>query len=457
MEKALAVPGYSPICMDSNDQHTVECGFKKRLLRDVPKPNGEFLREFKQFVYQWCSEHLPKTRALGFEEWLESTSYNESRKEELRKAELRNKGSRPSMRKCQKISTFVKAEFYPMLKQCRMINSRSDDAKVFFGPRVKAVERVVFELPQFIKHVPVPDRPAKIRSMKQAGRIYYATDYTAFESHFIPEFLDACECQLFRWCLSEDEDCEFMCRVFMGRNRMQTRTGVSAEVLGRRMSGDMNTSLGNGFANYMLSLFLTKQKGGEMDGVFEGDDGLFYSTVELSGSDYEKIGFTIKIEEVNDPCAASFCGMIFSESGEIIRDPRKFLQAFAWTSSCIQGGPLVMKELLRAKSLSAVHETPQCPIVGVLARSGLALTGGVAPRFIWDGYHEINVDVNVANTPFNPSRDTRELFQQCYGVSPADQLLIEDHIRHGRMDLISSIMAPHPDCQWYTDRYVVPA
>jgi hypothetical protein len=221
------------------------------------------------------------------------------------------------------------------------------------------------------------------------------------------------------------------------------------------MSGDMNTSLGNGFANFMLSLFLVTRKGGEMDGVFEGDDGLFYSTVELSGSDYEKIGFTIKIEELNDPCTASFCGMIFSESGEIIRDPRKFLQGFAWTSACIHGGPTIMKELLRAKSLSAVHETPNCPIVGVLARRGLALTGGAKPRFIYDGYHEIVVDRNAANKPFAPSHDTRELFQRCYGVSVADQLLIESMIEFGQMHLVQTIIHPTVDCQWYTDRYVV--
>lgn len=457
LEKRLAVPGYSPISMDSRDPHTVECGFKKRLLRDVPEPNNEFLEEFKAFVYQWCSDNLPQVQPMQFEEWLSSTSYTEPRKDELRLAYDQNKGSRPSAATCSRVSTFVKSEFYPALKHCRMINSRCDQAKVFFGPRVKAVEKVVFELPQFIKHVPVQDRPAYILRMKQAGRKYYATDYTAFESHFTPAFLDACECQLFRWCLQSDDDCEFMCQVLMGKNIMKTRTGIKASVHGRRMSGDMNTSLGNGFSNYLLSLFLVHKKGGEMDGVFEGDDGLFYSTVELTGSDYEKIGFTIKIEEVSDPCAASFCGMIFSESGEIIRDPRKFFQGFAWTSSCIHGGRGVMNELLRAKSLSAVYETPQCPIVGALSRRGLALTRGVTPRFIRDGYHDVIADHASKFPRFSPSPDTRQLFAKMYGISPTDQIVVEDMIQSGDMGAIAMIIPPTEDQEWYTSRYVCEA
>lgn len=31
-----SVTGYAPIHVDANDPHTVECAFKKRLMRDVP-------------------------------------------------------------------------------------------------------------------------------------------------------------------------------------------------------------------------------------------------------------------------------------------------------------------------------------------------------------------------------------------------------------------------------------
>ena len=140
--------------------------------------------------------------------------------------------------------------------------------------------------------------------------------------------------------------------------------------------------------------------------------------MELTAKAYEELGFTIKIEEVDNPCHASFCGMIFADSGEIIRDPRRFMMGFGWTQSFISGGPRLMDELLRAKALSTVYETPQCPIVGAFARYALQQTVGVSPRFVNDGYHEVPRDErHLPNVC--PSADTRLLFEREFGVSIA--------------------------------------
>jgi hypothetical protein len=53
-------------------------------------------------------------------------------------------------------SSFVKDEHYEGWKYPRLINSRSDQFKVFIGPTIKAMEHLVYShLPEFIKHVPV--------------------------------------------------------------------------------------------------------------------------------------------------------------------------------------------------------------------------------------------------------------------------------------------------------------
>lgn len=454
MNKGLFLDGYAPICMDSNDPETVKYGILKRLMRDVPSVKPEVLADIRKFVRAWCAAHLKRVRVLDFEEWLATTSYTEARKNELRLAYAMNRGGVPSKRVCSHVDSFVKSEFYPELKHCRMINSRCDRAKVFFGPRVKAIEEELYRLPQFVKHIPVPERPECVRKLKQAGRRYYQTDYTAFESHFVPEVMDVIECELYRYCLAGDEGVEFMCEVLKGVNRMRTRIGVRSQINGRRMSGDMNTSLGNGFSNYMLGLYLANRKGGTFDGIFEGDDGLFYSTVDLCAEDFASLGFTIKIEEVADPCCASFCGMIFSESGEIIRNPTKFMQGFAWTSSFIEGNQHLMDQLLRAKSLSAVYETPQCPIVGAMARLGLALTRGVTPRFVNDGYHVVVPNDESRLPEFAPSPDTRELFCQLYGISPANQVSIEGAIKRHDFSTLLAALPPPRDVEWYCTRYV---
>lgn len=449
-----AVPGYSPLCMDTHDPDTVGCAFRQRLFRQLPATNKVMLEKIKAFVHHYCQLHLPVVQPMEFEEWLESTSYNEERKKQLRDEHDSQRGGRPSAHLCGHIDSFVKTEFYPTWKHARMINSRHDAFKVWSGPMFKAIENAVYTLPEFIKHTPVPERPALIRAMRQAGRRYFSTDFTAFESHFAPEVLEAIECVLYRHCLGNSSDADFLCRVISGTNRMRTRDGVFANVKGRRMSGDMCTSLGNGFTNLMLAKFIVAQKNGYLEGFVEGDDGLFCTNVELLPEDYSSLGFTMKIEEVQDPCEASFCGMVFSDSGEIIREPRRFMMGFGWTQSYISAGNGIMDSLLRAKALSTVYETPQCPIIGAFARYALKKTEGSVPKFIYDGYH---VPRDVRNIPeFHPSYDTRLCFEREYGVSIPTQLLAEECISRGDFSTVGILIPPTIEQSHYSSLFLEP-
>lgn len=441
--------------MDSRDLDTVECAFKKRLLRDVPLAAPGRLEAFAAFVKGFCEKHIPKVNVPSFEEWLEACPYSTARKEELRVAHDGLRGGPPTRKQCSKVDTFVKTEFYTEWKHARMINSRCDAFKVWSGPRFSAIEKVVYELPEFIKHTPVPERPNKIKGLKQAGRRYYQTDFTAFESHFTPDVMNACECVLYRHCLGTDKHADYLCEALTGMNRMRTRTGVTATVRGRRMSGDMCTSLGNGFTNLMLAKFLVHEKGGYLEGFVEGDDGLFCTDVELTTKDYADLGFTIKIDEVPDPCHASFCGMIFSDSGQIIKDPRKVFMGFGWTSSFIHAGPRIMGELLRAKALSAVYETPHCPVVGALARYALTQTRGSNPRYT-DTYKHCPLKDERGVAAFSPTWDTRQLFADKYGVSIPAQLAAEAAILRGDFESLA-VLIPPTDVQCvYTEVYVEP-
>lgn len=447
------VPGYSPLCLDANDPDTVECAFRQRLLRDTPPLQRDNLAEFGAFVKAYLKS-IPVARPISFDEWLDSTTYGGSRKEELRSVWMDLRGGRPTRKQCQHIATFVKSEFYPTWKHARLINSRSDAFKVFSGPLFKSVEKVVYEIPEFVKHIPVSERPAHILALKQAGRRYFQTDFTAFESHFDPRLMDCCECALYRHCLQYTKEAEFLCSVIKGKNNMKTRTGVSACVTGRRMSGDMCTSLGNGFTNLMLAKFVAAKKNGTLTGFVEGDDGLFSTDVELTAQDYAELGFTIKIDEVPNPCEASFCGMVFAESGQIIKEPQKFLMGFGWTSSDLFAGKQVMLELLRAKAMSSAYECPQCPIIGAISREALRRTRGTKPRFVNDGYHVPHDELPLE--PFCPAHDTRVLFEKLYGVTIQAQIEIENAVVAGDMTRVAALLPPTGEQLDYTDKFVCP-
>jgi hypothetical protein len=448
----VAVPNYVMIACDTNDPLMIQWALKKRICCDLPKAYQGFYEQFHEYVYNWCFMHLDKARQMSYAEWRATLHFNEKRLAELDQAEADLRGGVPTKRQLRAVKPFGKSEGYLVYKIMRLINPRGDHYKVFAGPMIKAAEQVVYNRPEFVKHLTMEQRIDRVIAMRQNATFVYESDFQCFESHFVPELMMACELTMLAWVLSEWKHVGVLIRTSCGRNILTTRSGVTAAVEGRRMSGSMDTSLSNGFTNMMLAKFAAHRKGKDLDCIVEGDDGLFVTDARLSSADYAEMGFRIDIDPVSDPAKASFCGMVFPESREIIRDPRRFLANFGWTGSFISAGDAIMLQLLRAKALSAVYETPQCPITSVMARYALSKTQGVVPRFIPDGYH-LPPDERPL-VPFGPSADTRNLFAELYGVDVEMQLSIERAIWRGDMALVAELLPPGADMQHYATRYV---
>ncbi len=453
----VSIPGYVPICWDTNDPRTFDVAFSKRLMRDLPEPDTNELENMKQFVRKWVREHINPVEKLTVKDWIMGIKgINDKRRQELFDAYERNKGGLPPASECT-VKAFVKTECYASFeKAARMICSRRDGFKVFAGPLFKALEEELYSLPYFVKHMTPQERMERVRNLPIFDYVF-ETDFTAFESSFTPEVMDAIEFELYRHAFQNyPEDLDFLLKVLGGKNSISTRNGVKATVDALRMSGEMNTSLGNGFANLMLFLYIVHKKGGRGDGIVEGDDGLFTTTVELLPSDYSSLGFDIKIATVSSPGKASFCGLTFAESGQIIRDPYRFMQKFGWTHSYVDAGPVIMHKLLRAKALSALYETPDCPIVGAMAQYALRATSHVDPLFVYN-YQNAHIDFDNFVPPKTtcPSDDTRVLFSEKFGISPARQIAIEDAISNGDMDAVAELMPAPSDFRQFEARFVV--
>lgn len=450
-----AVPGYCPIVVDSNDPQTVASAFNQRLLRQLPTANPILLTRLKAFVQEYCRTHVRKVGIPDFEEWLAHTNYNENRKAQLRLARESLRGGPPTLRQRRRVDSFVKTESYPSIKYGRMINSRSDAFKAYSGPWFAAIEREVYQMPEFVKHLNNEQRKVAVQNLIARGRRYVATDFTAFESHFTPEVMDALELVLYRHCLQDyPELCNVICSTISGSNNMRTRTGVRATCQARRMSGDMCTSLGNGWSNLMLFKFLLSLKDGRGGGLVEGDDGLFWSDVPITKEDYQALGFTIKIENVPDPMKASFCGIMYGDNP--LKDPRRVFQTFGWTHHDLHAGDKIMRELSLAKAISLRAEVPNCPIVGQLSLCAYWKTNRrffrpVKPRFVYDGYHQIPRSYSLE---FNPTSKDRSTFAELFGISPEVQELAEQAIRDSDYLTLSRLIPPSHQQAWFAERYV---
>jgi len=252
------------------------------------------------------------------------------------------------------------------------------------------------------------------------------------------------------------DDLKFINNILQGKNTIKAKHGILAKVFATRMSGEMNTSLGNGWANYVVFRTIVEMKNGRFEGFVEGDDGIFACSVDITTEDYAMLGFDVKVIDHDSAATASFCGIISACDGTLIKDPHRFFTNFGWTHSMIQAGDTIMNELLRAKALSAAYEVPQCPIVGAMARYALKITRGYEPRFIEDGYHDTTLIPRDEKTikPYSPTPNSRTLFSELFGVSSAQQIQAERLIMSGQTSHLSKLFPPNEATLMYTSRYV---
>lgn len=426
-----AVPGFLPLVPDRSDLENQWMALRKRLLRETPESSPGVLSEFGKFVKGWLTDHLtPLDRILTFEEWLAGTNYPGHRKAELTRAYEALGGGKPTRVQCRKIQTFVKAEHYPEFKPPRLINSRSDAFKVYSGPIFKSIEQKVYSLKYFVKHATPAQRPVLINALDQGCGSYVGTDYTAFEASFTPELMRQCECQLYTYMVGKLDAAKvaLINKTVTGVNNLRTRLGLRVQMTGGRMSGDMCTSLGNSFTNLMIWAFLAHTRGmqeSDWDGLVEGDDGLFavYKGSMPVAEDYAKLGFTIKLEPVERPGEANFCGMCVA-GGQCIREPMSVITSLSSTLTQPSCSEKTARELAKAKALSLLWELPQCPIVRAYADRICRDMGDVRARFEEDGFHATPPPEFRAPTRAI-SWEARELMSVKYGFAPDLQMAVE--------------------------------
>jgi hypothetical protein len=452
---------------DLSDTASSIAGVLKRTGFKHPDAEPGLRSELAAFVSSWLKKNLSPLNNqddVSFDTWLEGTKYSRRRKDQLKQTfEAFDGCLRKRDKECK---SFNKAESYSSWKHLRGINSRSDIFKCIVGPTFSAIEKVLFKMKWFIKKVPVSDRARHVwEAMYSPTAQYYATDYSAFESHFDDQLMAQVEFQLYEFmtaALPTGADWFSLVSETLGGLQTCHYKGFDATGVASRMSGEMCTSLGNSFANLMIFLFVCSKAGikeEEIAGFVEGDDGLFRFEKHqvIDDSLFTRLGLTIKIEKYDTLNEASFCGLIFDpDSLIIITDPREVLADFGWAGPFyVKCGSVRRMELLKAKSLSFLHQYPGCPIVQALAQYGLRVTQRVRlDRFFQKGYQlnawerEQLMDAmeNIDKVVARPvSRRSREIVEKMYGIPPAEQERIENILNSRTRDELGPIDIGRPN------------
>lgn len=352
-------------------------GVGKRMAYSPPRYNRNERRKFRKFVRKWLKQNLDpidENDDFDFEEWLKDTNYTESRKEEIRKAfpqECFVNGEVDVKKfKNYDVKIFTKEEYYPEYKHFRGIWARSDAAKGIMGPFFRKIEHALFALPYFIKKIPKNERPEYINNfMNNEFMKFQATDYTSYESHFTTDMMDDCEFELYRYMSSKNVKAKLLCRLIfkiLATNNIAKSKYFSVKTDAKRMSGEMNTSLGNGFSNLMFLLYACHKYELKYSGpIIEGDDALIGLDKPIPEQYYKDMALNVKLEFVDDISEGSFCGLVYDPVELInIREPLEPLCTTTWiTRKYAACNKNTYYSLLRSKALSLMFEYPGCPIL----------------------------------------------------------------------------------------------
>jgi len=200
------------------------------------------------------------------------------------------------------------------------------------------------------------------------------------------------------------------------------------------MSGEMWTSLANGFSNLMNMLFLMEETHTLGEGYIDGDDGIFgLDKNVISAEDFEKLGFKIKMSYGQDLSHTSFCGNIFDPEECIQLVPPEQIARLGWTCSAkyLHSRRKIQLELLKGKAMSLYCLGKNTPIAGCLARRVIELLSDVKYRSefenvwwenqvlkLWSGLEDITI-----------TEKSRLLYEKRFHILVNDQLKLEEHIR----------------------------
>lgn len=356
----------------------------------------------------------------------------------------------------------MKYEQYGEMKAPRIINGRVDFSKIIFGPLVKSLEKVIYKLPFFVKNIPVADRPSYIlRNVSGSGRTV-ATDYSSYEASFTPLYCLCIEYEIYAY-FSNGWLAQIICKSFYLFN-----TSIFAQfrirILAKRMSGDVNTSLGNGVSNLVTIQFIvwTKTHTWLFEIVIEGDDSLFNLPLDivLTSSDFAEYGLKVKIEESHYPNLASFCGNIFDlEDLDVLVDPGRIFRRFGFIDVRYKNAKKSKQlGLLRAYAFSIYYMYHGCPMVSALARYLLRVTRGVYAKMDTINMYKFAEGETIPATeermfalfpPNDIGFGSRKVISLLYGYSIDEQLEVESML--DSLNTIQPIKLPiiinksHPD------------
>lgn len=424
---------------------------------------GRNFAGLRRFTRRFCRAFIGKLKPgddVDFDTWLEHSHYNEARKEQLREAADFLPVNQREYASATRVALHIKDEAYEKYKPPRIIAARADKSKTDFGPLIKAVEKIVYAierngLPVFPKSIPMHRRAEYLIEMfgeeVPAGFALLETDFERMESHLIARIMRVIEVEVYKWVTSEHPLAQEIMRRFVavitGVNTLDFRHVLTVMLRAKRMSGEVNTSLGNGLTTMILTAFLDFCISRQVRiprGCFEGDDGLVmvpdaWIPLLTPARILATTGFRMKLERRNSIYSSLFCGTVMAPgSKHMLYSPSKFLSKIGWSRKPHANfGNVKAKALFRVKVLSFMAMYPSTPVIWKFCEHWEKQTRAyhsVAERLIetdglfsWWEQQTFRIH-GLGGKVLEPTDAEREVVEEVFGMTIEEQLYLESKV-----------------------------
>jgi len=447
------LPGVCPPLRHATCKHNERVALCNRVLKRVPsmtvageKMGWKVVRDLRQL-------HLPLEDSETF-----LSRYSGAKRARYAKAILENEvfGYPPWM---GKITMFVKNEsFNPQKKRNpdpRAIQFRDANYAAALAEYLKPIEHEIYNTRLYGKNFGVGRVIGKGLNMHDRARlivrkfnniercVVVSIDAKRFDLHVNKKLLELEQAYYLKFN-NDPKFRELLQRQL--RNKGATRSGFSYTVEGGRMSGDMNTGLGNCVISLIMFKALVTQLGKQMDLLVDGDDALLFISADnlhllqtLLVPHYLQFGMEIEvaeiaytIEEINwcqtrpihidghwimirDPIRV-LSNVLVSKKWQPHRQ-RDYMGAIALCEMALNRGVPVLQEM----SMALWRNSSQNPNANEMERKE-ALLSRVLNFNSWDGLCKRGMD------PTPVTIESRLSFERGFGVTIMEQLSWERYL-----------------------------
>lgn len=267
--------------------------------------------------------------------------------------------------------------------------------------------------------------------------VFLCADHSRFDAHVNVELLKQ-EHLVYKRCCPQTNELNSLLR-WQLKNLGKSKGGIRYKMRGKRMSGDINTGLGNTVLNVcMLAAWLEFNCCSKYRLMVDGDDSVIildrleFETFEVAIEEFMlKLGMETEMDVVHDIWKVDFCQsrpVLLPGGPTFVRNPFKVMTTMGRTAE--RRDDVTMQMVMRSSALSELAVAPGAPVTNELAFKVLDHYGN--GRYLKTnkqiyreeayGYNIADVDVSSIPAPDPYSRYT---FWLAWGIDPGLQEIYE--------------------------------